>query len=65
MPVIDGYKTIDIILQEVQDLGVGEFKIREAIRTLGIEATRFNADLRARYYSPQDVERIKNWLKSR
>jgi hypothetical protein len=64
MPIIDGYKTIDLILEDVKHLGVGEFKIREAIRSLNIESTRFNADRRARYYSPQDVQRIIEWLKS-
>jgi len=64
MPIIDGYKTIDLILEDVKDLGVGEFKIREAIRSLNIEPTRFNADRRARYYSPEDVQRIIAWLKS-
>lgn len=62
MPAIDGYKTLDLVMKE---LGIGEPKVREAIRELDIHTTTFNADRRAKYYSPQDVERIKEWMRTR
>jgi len=61
MPEYNGYKTIDLVVQE---LGVGEFKVRQAIATLNITSTTFNFDKRGRYYSPEDVQRIKKWLES-
>ena len=61
MPVRDGYKTIDVIIQE---LGFTEFKIRDAIKTLNIQPVTFNADRRVKYYSEADVKRIKEWLDS-
>ena len=59
MPVKDGYKTIDVIIQE---LGVTEYKVRDAIKKLGIEPTTFNLDRREKYYSAEDIGRIKEWL---
>jgi hypothetical protein len=59
MPTRDGYKTIDIIMQE---LGYTEFKIRDAIKNLGIQPVTFNADRRVKYYSDADIKRIKEWL---
>ncbi len=61
MPIRDGYKTIDIIMQE---LGYTEFKIRDAIKSLGIQPVTFNADRRLKYYSEADIKRIKEWLES-
>lgn len=61
MPEINGYKTIDLVAQE---MGVSERKIRKAVEELGIEATSFKIDLRLKYYSPEDVKRIKDWLLS-
>jgi hypothetical protein len=61
MPVIDGYKTLDLVMQEV---GAGEAKVREAIKELGIEPTTFKGDRRVKYYSAKDIERIKEWMKS-
>jgi hypothetical protein len=61
MPVMDGFKTLDLVMKE---LGLGEPKVREAIRELGIQPTTFNADRRVKYYSPQDVERIKEWMRT-
>jgi hypothetical protein len=61
MPVRDGFKTIDVIIQE---LGFTEYKVREAIKTLGIEPTTFNADRRVKFYTADDVTRIKQWLES-
>ena len=64
MSEINGYKTIDSIAEELNDLRVGEPKIRQAIRELKIEPTIFKVDLRARYYSPEDIKRIREWLLS-
>jgi hypothetical protein len=61
MPVRDGYKTIDLIIQE---LGYTEYKIRDAIKKLSIEPKTFNFDRREKYYSDQDVKQIKDWLES-
>ncbi len=59
MPTKDGYKTLDAIVDE---LGVTEYKVRDAIRRLNIEPTTFNLDRREKYYSTEDVARIKEWL---
>lgn len=59
MPERNGYKTIDLIAQELE---VGERKVRQAIEALGIEPTVFRIDQRYRYYSPEDVKRIKDWI---
>lgn len=64
MAELNGYKTIDSILEELNDLHVGEPKIREAIKELKIEPTVFMVDRRARYYSPDDIKRIRSWLLS-
>jgi hypothetical protein len=61
MPEIDGYKTLDLVMKE---LGIGEPKVREAIRELGIEPTTFKGDRRLKYYSREDVVRIREWMKS-
>lgn len=59
MPEINGYKTLDLVIRE---LGVGERKVREAIDALRIEPTTFKIDRRVKYYSPEDVRRIREWL---
>jgi len=64
VPEINGFKTIDLIVEELKELRVGEPKLREAIKDLGIEPTVFKVDRRARYYSPNDIKRIKEWLTS-
>jgi hypothetical protein len=61
MPIREGYKTIEEIMQE---LGYTEFKVRDAIKKLGIEPVIFNADRRVRFYTDADVERIRKWLES-
>jgi|GraSoi2013_100cm_1033763.scaffolds.fasta_scaffold834701_1 hypothetical protein len=61
MPEIDGYKTLDLVMRE---LGLGEPKVREAIKELGIQPTVFNADRRVKYYSPQDLQRIREWMRT-
>jgi hypothetical protein len=62
MPEINGYKTLDLVIQE---LGVGERKVREAIEALNIEPTTFKIDRRVKYYSPEDVAQIRQWLLTR
>ena len=59
MPTKDGFKTLDIIVDE---LGVTEYKVRDAIKRLNIEPTTFNLDRREKYYGPDDVARIRDWL---
>jgi hypothetical protein len=61
MPIRDGYKTIDVIAQE---LGAPESRIRALIGLLNIQSRTFPDDRRPRYYSPEDVERIKEIVKS-
>lgn len=56
----NGYKTLNIISKE---LGVGDDKIRIAITALGVQPFFFPDDRRHRFYSPEDVERIRKWLK--
>lgn len=55
----NGYKTLDLVAQEI---GVSERKVRQAIDALKIEPTIFNLDHRYRYYSPDDVKRISEWI---
>ncbi len=61
MPEVNGYKTLDLVAQES---GVGERKVREAIEELRIIPTTFNIDRRVKYYSPEDIKRIREWLLS-
>lgn len=55
----NGYKTLDLVAQQI---GVSERKVRQAIDALKIEPTIFNLDQRYRYYSPDDVKRISEWI---
>lgn len=59
MPEREGYKTLDLIAQE---LGVNERKVRQAVDELKIEPITFKFDLRYKYYSPDDIKRIKDWF---
>jgi hypothetical protein len=59
MPELNGYKTLDLVMKE---LGIGEPKVRAAIAALKIEPTTFMNDRRKKYYSADDVERIRQWL---
>jgi hypothetical protein len=61
MAEFDGYKTLDLVMKE---LGIGEPKVRQAIAALGIVPTVFNVDKRTKYYSQQDIERMRDWLKN-
>jgi len=61
----DGYKTIDLVIQEVtRETGAGAQRVRIAIAALNIQTVSFPGDRRARYYSPEDIERIKQWIRS-
>ena len=55
----DGYKTIDLVIKE---LGVSEQRVRIAIAALNIQTFTFPVDRRTRYYSPEDIQKIKDWL---
>lgn len=59
MPELNGYKTLDLVMKE---LGIGEPKVRAAIEALKIEPTTFMKDRRLKYYSREDVERMRQWL---
>jgi hypothetical protein len=61
MAEFDGYKTLDLVMKE---LGIGEPKVRQAIAALAIVPTVFNVDKRTKYYSQQDIERMRDWLKN-
>jgi hypothetical protein len=61
MPEYENYKTLDLVMKE---LGIGEPKVRQAIAALGIVPTSFNIDKRSKYYSVEDVQRIKEWLRN-
>ena len=57
MPERDnGYKTIDVVMKE---LSATEDDIRALIRLLKIQPTFFDDDRRRRYYSPEDVARMR------
>jgi hypothetical protein len=56
MPAKNGYKTIDVIMAELE---ATEEQVRALIALLKIQPTFFPDDRRRRYYSPEDVERIK------
>jgi hypothetical protein len=57
VPVRDGYKTIDLVAQE---LDASEDEVRALISLLGIQPTIFREDKRRRFYSPQDIQRMKD-----
>lgn len=61
MGEMNGYKTLDVVMAE---LGIGETKVRQAIIALGITPTTFNIDKRTKYYSPEDIQKIKDWLQA-
>jgi len=57
-----GFKTIEEIAVENK---VPLSRVQTAINTLNIPQQSFPPDRRRRYYAPEDVEKIKEWLKSR
>ncbi len=61
MPQRNGFKTLDLIAKE---LGVSEDKIRTLIAVLNIQSRTFPDDRRPRYYSPEDVQRLKELIAS-
>jgi DNA-binding transcriptional MerR regulator len=61
MPERNGYKTIDVIMEEI---GATEEQVRALIALLNIKPEFFPDDRRRRYYSPQDVDRIKLAIRS-
>lgn len=59
LPEHNEYKTIDVVIEE---LGSTNYKVRQAIAVLDISPMTFNFDKRGKYYSPEDVQRIREWL---
>lgn len=59
MPEVEGFKTLDLIIRE---LNISKPKAREAIKALQIQPSIFNKDKRVKCYSPEDIQRIKDWL---
>jgi len=55
----EGYMTLKEI---AEDLHAPEDRIRTIIARLDIQPRRFPGDLRKLYYSPQDIQRIKDEL---
>lgn len=59
VPEKDGFKTIDLIAGE---LSLSEDKVRTLIAVLNLQPRTFSDDRRRRYYSPDDVERLRKLL---
>jgi len=55
----EGYKTLDLIAKE---LGVSEDRVRTLIAVLNIQSRTFPDDRRPRYYSPEDVARLRQLI---
>ena len=62
MPERNGYMTIDLIAQE---LGLTEDQVRALISALDIQSRTFPDDRRPRYYSPEDINRIRQIIAKR
>jgi DNA-binding transcriptional MerR regulator len=60
MPEKNGYKTIDLVAKE---LGITEDEVRTLVKILNIQSATFPDDRRLRYYSPQDVERLRKLVR--
>ncbi len=61
MPERNGYKTLDLIAKELR---VSEDKVRALITVLNIQSRTFPDDRRPRYYSPEDIERLRSLIAS-
>jgi hypothetical protein len=61
MTAPNGYQTPEEIAVETKQT---YNRIMTAIRELNIVPTIFPDDRRRRYYSPEDIEKIKVWLNS-
>jgi hypothetical protein len=61
MPEREGYKTLDLVAKE---LDVGDDRIRALIAVLNIQSRTFSDDRRRRYYSPEDIERLRSLIAS-
>lgn len=57
-----GFKTLEEIAVELR---VPLSRVQAAINALGIPQQSFPPDRRRRYYAPQDVEKIKEWVSNR
>ena len=61
MSAPSGYKTPEEVAVESKQT---YNRVMTAIRELNIVPTIFPDDRRRRFYSPEDVEKIKDWLKN-
>ena len=61
MAIPEGYKTVEEIAVELKQT---YNRIQTAIKELEISQTVFAEDRRRRYYSPEAVQQIKDWIKS-
>ena len=48
-----------------EDTGLGETKIREAMKALGIDFEILQGDRRKHFYTREDVQRIRDWVRER
>ncbi len=62
MSIPNGYKTPEEI---AVDFKVPVSRIQTAIRELNITPAIFPDDRRRRYYSPDDIRKIKEWIENR
>jgi hypothetical protein len=57
-----GFKTVEEIAVEMK---VPLSRVQAAINALNIPQQSFPPDRRRRYYAPQDIAKIKEWLDNR
>jgi hypothetical protein len=62
MAIPDGFKTPEEIAVEFR---VPMSRVQAAIRELNIVPSIFPDDRRRRYYSPDDIRKIKDWIEKR
>ncbi len=59
MPERDGYKTLDLVAKE---LNISDDEARAFINVLNIQPRTFREDRRVRYYSPEDIAKLKELI---
>ncbi len=62
MSVPAGYKTVE---QVAVELDAPISRVQAAINSLNIPSQSFAPDRRRRYYTPEDVAKIKEWVSNR
>lgn len=55
----EGYLSVDEI---AKDFGVNAIKVYQLIKKIGLKATRYEFDKRKRFYSPEQIEQIRQRL---